>query len=291
VADVIVRPMTTADVEASVEVQHAAFSALDVQLGKEATQLSELTRTRATARHQHFIDHDPGGSWVATVDERIVGATLALRRDNLWGLSLLAVDPDAQSSGIGRQLLTTALGYADGCDRAIIESSADPRAIRAYATSGFALFPQVVAHGPPDLTDRPTHRTVREGTVADLDFADEVDRLVRGAAHGPDHALIAQWGLMFVVDDSVGRGYAHVRDGDVYLLAATDDDTASALLWRCFEHFHESDKTAVVSHLNAEQQWALDACFTARLVVKPDGPVFWRGATPPRAYLASGAFL
>jgi GNAT superfamily N-acetyltransferase len=283
--------MTAADIEAAVLIQHAAFSNLDHELGEKPSPLTDNVRVRATARHQHLLEHDPGGAWVACVDDRVVGTTLALRRDSLWGLSLLSVDPQAQSAGIGRRLLEPALAYAEGCDRAVIESSPDPRAIRAYATSGFALFPQVVASGKPDLRARPADRRVRDGVSADLELANDVDRIVRGAAHGPDHALIAQWGVMFVVDDGHGRGYAHVRDGDVYLLAATDDDTAAALLWRCFAHIHEAGNTAVVSHLNAEQQWAIDACFAARLTVKPDGPVFWRGATPPRAYLASGAFL
>ncbi len=283
--------MTAADVDVAVDVQLRAFADLDRRSGDAPTNVTDTLLTRAGARHRHFLDNDPLGSWVAVLDDRLVGSALALRRERLWGLSLLAVDPDAQSGGVGRKLLTVALEYADGCDRAVIESSPDPRAIRAYATSGFALFPQVVASGVPDLSARPTNRRVREGSESDIELADDVDRLVRGAPHGPDHALIAHWGAMFVVDDSDGRGYAYARDGDVYLLAATDDATATALLWRCFAHIHASAQTAVVSHLNAEQQWAISACFAARLAVKPDGPVLWRGATPPRAYLASGAFL
>jgi hypothetical protein len=42
-----------------------------------------------------------GGSWVATIDDEVVGTALALRRDSLWGLSLLAVDPRVQSSDAG----------------------------------------------------------------------------------------------------------------------------------------------------------------------------------------------
>jgi hypothetical protein len=62
-------------------------------------------------------------------------------------------------------------------------------------------------------------------------------------------------------------------------------------LWRCLIRIAELDIEAAVDHLTAEQQWAIDACFAARLKVEPGGPVFWRGRTPPRSYLPSGAFL
>ena len=53
---------------------------------------------------------------------------------------------------------------------------------------------------------------------------------------------------MYVVDDSAGRGYAYIReDGEIYCLAATDEDTATALLWRCFAHAVEIDKPVTVS--------------------------------------------
>jgi hypothetical protein len=46
-----------------------------------------------------------------------------------------------------------------------------------------------------------------------------------------------------------------------------------------------------VQDLNGRQQWALQIAFRARLQVEAAGPVFWRDASPPWAYLPSGAFL
>jgi hypothetical protein len=43
--------------------------------------------------------------------------------------------------------------------------------------------------------------------------------------------------------------------------------------------------------MNVEQQWAIATSFAARIKVTPGGPVFWRGITPPRAFLPSGAYL
>ena len=288
-----VRPMTLADIEATLRVQVDAFTDLDRRLGAEPPPITDVQRQRGRLRHEHFVTHDPGGSFVATVDDQVIGCAMALRREGLWGLSLLVVDPAAQSGGAGRALLDASLTYAEGCDRAVILSSTDARAMRAYATSGFDLFPQVSASGKPVLDARPDRdRDVRDGGPEDRPFIDAVDRAVRGAGRGPDHAVIGAIGAtLFVLDDSHGRGYAYVRDGEVYLLAATDDATAAALLWRCFEFASEKDLKVTVEFITGEQQWAIKACFAARLKVTPGGPVFWRGTTPPRAYLPSGAFL
>lgn len=291
--DVTLREMTGADVRGASAVQIAAFEALDRSEGIEPRPLTDAVWARLERRHQHFLTHDPAGSWVATDDDRVLGCALALRRENLWGLSLLVVDPEVQSSGIGRSLLDASLTYAEGCDRAIILSSQDPRAMRAYATSGFELYPQVDARGEPDRSALPAlNGRVRVGSLADLDLADDIDRAVRGAPRGPDHVRMASDMPIFVVDDVDGRGYGYLRtDGEVFALAATDDDTATALLWRCLAHATELNVAATVEHLNSGQQWAIRTSYQARLRVTPGGPVFWRGITPPAAFLPSGAYL
>jgi GNAT superfamily N-acetyltransferase len=284
--------MAEADIDAAVTVQLAAFTDLDRRNNDPVPDITDATVERQRRRHRHFVEHDPDGAFVAVAEDAIVGCAMALRRDSLWGLSLLVVDPAAQSSGAGRRLLDATLSYAEGCDRGVILSSNDHRAIRAYATSGLSLFPQVAATGKPVLDKAPPSvARVRDGSIADADFANEVDRLVRGAGRGPDHAWIVEIAPMYVVDDPVGRGYAYLRNGEVYLLAATDDETATALLWRCLVHVVDDGVEVNIEHLTGEQQWAITAALDARLTIKHGGPVFWRGTTPPRAYIPSGAFL
>jgi GNAT superfamily N-acetyltransferase len=285
--------MVDADVDAASRVHVAAFEALDRTDGVEPQPPSDAVWARIHSRHRHFLAHDAAGSWVATDDDQIVGCALALKRENLWGLSLLVVDPGVQSTGIGRRLLDASLTYAAGCDRAVILSTHDPRAMRSYATSGFALHPQVEGRGTPDRTSLPAlHGRVRDGSTADVEFANGVDRVVRGAPRGPDQLRMATDMPPFVVDDVDGRGYAYFRgDGEVFALAATDDETATALLWRCLARAAELGKPASIYHLNAQQQWAIRVAYQARLKVAPAGPVFWRGISPPPSYLPSGAFL
>ncbi len=89
----------------------------------------------ALIRINQLIDRDPGGAWVTERDGELVGAALAIDRDGLWGLSLLIVDPEHQSAGLGRELLQRSLEYADGGRRgAIILASPDcPCAARLRA--------------------------------------------------------------------------------------------------------------------------------------------------------------
>jgi GNAT superfamily N-acetyltransferase len=290
---VTVRAMTEADVHGAADVQVASFGDLDRRQGVEPRTITDDMRKAFYERHRHFLRHDPGGSWVATQDGRVIGVALALRRETLWGLSLLVVDPGAQSAGTGRLLLDASLTYAEGCDRASILSSKDPRAMRAYATSGFDLHPQVVGTGVPHGAALPAiHGRVRDGSFRDAEWADQIDRAVRGAARGPDHPRLAADMAMFVANDVDGAGYAYVRNhGEVATIAATDDETATALLWRCLAHTIDLGEPATVPHVNGGQQWAIRTSYLARLTVEPTGPVFYRGMAPPPSYLPSGAYL
>jgi GNAT superfamily N-acetyltransferase len=290
---VTVRRLAEPDVDGAVNVQIAAFDDHDLQWG---VPLPETTPERIDAqqrRIRHFLTHDPEGAWVAAdAGGRVLGVALALRRERLWGLSLLAVDPAAQSRQIGRRLLDAALGYAEAGGPAVILSSRDPRAMHRYASAGFALHPQVRATGPVTATRlRAPELPVREATPADFRLADEVDRAVRGAPRGPDHEMLASQGVMFVVDSDDRRGYAHLHGGRVRTLAASDDATASALLWRALAHAADLGTEAVVEHVAGNQQWAVRTVVEAGLSIAPSGPAFWRGRTPPGVYLPSGPYL
>jgi GNAT superfamily N-acetyltransferase len=290
---VTVRRLAESDVAGVVRVQIAAFDDHNLQWGEPVPESTPERIDGQRRRIHHFLTHDPEGAWVATsADDRVLGVALALRRDRLWGLSLLAVDPAAQSRRIGRRLLDAALGYAVPDAPAVILSSRDPRAMHRYASAGFALHPQVRATGPVTAARlRVPELPVREATPADFALADDVDRRTRGAPRGPDHELLASQGAMFVVDSDGRRGYAHVHGGRVRTVAGTDDATATALLWRALAHACDLGTDAVVEHVTGNQQWAVRVAVEARLSIAPSGPAFWRGRTPPAGYLPSGPYL
>lgn len=288
--DVTIRPLAEADIDAAREVQTEAFAEHDRLHGDPVSEITDEVIARQRYRFAHFLKHDPDGSWVAVLDGAVVGAALALRRDSLWGLSLLVVDPKVQSRGIGRLLLDASLQYADGVTSAVILSSRDPRAMRRYAKAGFELYPQIRANGVVDRARLPrSEGRVVVGDASRAEWADAVDRLVRGASRGPDHGALASYAQMFVVDDGAGRGYAYLRpDGRVVTVAATDETTATALLWECLSA-HTGEAT--VDWITGDQQWAIAVAVEAGLRLQPTGPVFWRGRTPPDCYLPDGGFL
>jgi GNAT superfamily N-acetyltransferase len=280
----VVRPMEPHDVDAVHHATVAAFADLARRLGEPPEPPPPVEGARM--RLGRVQRTDPGGAWVAERGGEVVGASLGIVREGLWGLSLLVVRPDAQSTGIGRELLDRAHDYADGARGRVVLGSPDVRALRAYARLGLALHPAVRARGRPRNVAMPPE--VRPGTPADLPLTVTVDRAVRGAAHGEDiGALLDLGGTLLVLDE---RGYAIVRDGTVRILAATDEAAATTLLRGCLAAAGTND--AVVEWITSAQGWAVAPCLDAGLDLRMDGAVFLAGDVGPFApYLPNGAYL
>jgi GNAT superfamily N-acetyltransferase len=239
-------------------------------------------------RFSHLIETDPGGAWVAEEDGQVVGGALAIDREGVWGLSLLVVLPDHQSSGIGRALLERSLEYASGGRRgAIILASPDHRALRAYARVGFDMHPCMDAEGRPNVKQPPAG--VRGGDERDLPLTEAVDRAVRGAPHGSDIAAFLRAGRRLLVVPE--RGYAVLGPDSIHLLAALDEEAARDLLLAGLATVPEG-KDYRVEWITSAQQWAVQPVLAAGLVLKPGGAVFVRGDVGPfTPYLPSGAYL
>jgi GNAT superfamily N-acetyltransferase len=242
----------------------------------------------ALVRIHQLIDRDAGGAWVTERDGEVAGAALALDRDGLWGLSLLVVDPEHQSAGLGRELLQRALAYAGGGRRgAVILASPDARALRAYARAGFAAHPSFRAEGRPRGVERPGR--VRDADASDIPLTEHVDRGVRGAAHGSDiDALLRADCRMLVIED---RGYVVIGGGAVRLLAALDEAAAVDLLRAALATVPFGEEIGV-EWITSLQDWAIGPVLDAGLSLTNDGAVFVRGDVGPfRPYLPSGAYL
>lgn len=250
--------------------------------------LDDERRPLQEARVRHLLHHDPGGAWVAADGATTIGTAMALRREGLWGLSLFAVAEEHRSHGAGRALLDAALDYGAGAGVGVILSSEHPAAMRRYALAGFDLRPSVLLAGL--VRDAPAAPAgVRDGDAADLGWADDVARRVRGAGYGPDLRLMLDRGHRLRCTE--GRGWIVTRGGKVVALAALDEQAATNLLTA-----HLADgaggETVEVEFLTAGQDWAIRAGLTAGLVVSPNGCVFTRGRLGTTApWLPSGAFL
>jgi len=194
--------------------------------------------------------------------------------------------PDHQSGGIGRALLEAALAYADGGRRgAIILASTDVRALRAYARAGFEAHPCLDAAGTPAVAAPPS--TVRPGDARDIPLTEEVDRAVRGAAHGADlEAMLRVGSRLFVIPE---RGYTVLGPGAIRLLAARDEEAARDLVLAAL---HAAEGECRVEWITSHQQWAIAPSLDAGLRLQPGGAVFVRGDVGPFSpYLPSGAYL
>ncbi len=270
------------------EVNLRAFEDLDRRLG---TPYPGAAADLAVAllRLRRLLDADPGGAWVAERDGAVAGVALALLREGLWGLSLLFVDPDAQGTGAGRELLARAHEYGNGARGQVILSSSDPRAMRAYARLGLELHPAIAATGVPRGVSAPAE--VRDGGPGDLALTEAVDRAVRGAAHGGDILSMLQGGHELLVAPE--RGYAMLRGRQIRLVGAFDDDGARTVLRAALARVAGRGESAHLEFLTVRQHWAIDVCLEARLDLQADcGCVFMSGDVGPfTPYIPSGAYL
>jgi hypothetical protein len=233
----------------------------------------------------HLASHDAAGCWVASdEDSRMSGVVMSLRRDLLWCLSALAVNPPAE--GVGSRLLEAALLYSRGCLRGLAVLPDHPSTARLVRMAGFVLHPTMRLSGTVDRSALPLVDGVRDATDGDRAFVDSIDRQVRGAARGPDHDALSAHGQLLVCDLTTGSGYAYHRDGSVIALGATTREVARRLLWSVMARSARGSRVEV-ARLSAEQDWAVDVGLAAGLGVHAGGFLALRHMRPPAPYIPS----
>lgn len=288
-----IRPMRPDDVPAAERLSAESFFELDQRTLRRDWPEPELRPAEHAGgwvrRTLHFLETDPGGCWVAEDDSGMVGMATSFVRETTWCLATYAVRPGLQARGIGKQLLAAAMHHGRGCLHGMLSASSDPKAVRRYRLAGFSLHPQMFLRGVVDRSAIPVIEKVREGTVADTDLMDSVDRQTRGAGHGPDHQLMQGMWRWIVSDTASASGYAYLDEtGRVALLAATDRRTATRLLWTALA---DGGEEQTVPHLTAANEWAVDVGIAARLELHTDGYLGLRGMKPPAPYVHNGALL
>ena len=281
--------MTHDDIDAVAEVVRVAAVWEYEQAGAEPPpEQTPEQRERSRAGARRFIELDGPGAWVAERNGEIVGMAEALRRGDFWGLAMLFVHPQSHSQGIGRRLIDKTLEYAEGSKVRMIMTSEDPKALRRYSAAGLAIHPAVQAEGSVDRSTIPADLPGRAGGIDDLDLVTDVDASLGRNRTDDVEFVLGNGASMDVVDDGPRRGFCVARDGKVVMLGATDDDTASALLWRALAQ--SGEKTELYC-LTAGQDWAVRVALAARLSVKPGGPLFVSGMQPPGPWIPSGWYF
>ena len=293
--DYYVRPMTQDDVIGVERLTSEGFYDLDVRTHRAHLPPPSPRSPEKTVNWQirvrHMVEQDPGGCFVAEDASGLIGASIALRRELMWILAAYVVKPGLQGRGVGKQLLDASLQHGRGCLRGLIASSEDPPAVRRYRLAGFTLHPAMYLRGRVPRAALPVVERVRDGSAADIDLMNSVDRQTREAAHGVDHELMSSMYRLVVVDRSTGSGYAYVEPGGgPYLLAATNRRTAADLLWETLAA-SSPDRTLVIGHVTAANEWAVDVGMAARMDLHTAAYLAMRHMKPPMPYLPSGHFL
>jgi GNAT superfamily N-acetyltransferase len=284
-----VRPMTVGDIDAVGAVVRAADDDAERRAGREPEPITETQLENFRAGTRRFVEHDPGGAWVADAGGAVVGIAESIRRGEFWGLSMLFVHPDWQEKQLGHRLLDAALGYAAGAEVRMICTSRDSRALRRYSRAGLAIHPAMRAEGMPDRAAIPPDLPGRAGSASDLDLVETVDKGLRGS-RAEDVAFMLEHGTrMEIIDGSPGRGYVLHRENRVAMLGASDEATAGVLLWRVLA---EATGRVEMHELTAGQDWAVRVALAAGLPVTADGPLFLCGRDlPPSAWIPSGWYF
>ena len=189
------------------------------------------------------------------------GCALALRREGVWGLSLLVVRPGLQSAGVGRALLR-ARARVRATARAGGSSSPRPTRGRCAPTPGSGSTCTRAVRRKGDAARRArARRRPRRATRDDIPFTEAVDRHVRGARARRRHRAQLDDG-----PDAADRARARLRRRSATvgcgLLAAFDDDGARDLLRAVLAR---ADGEVTVSFITAAQQWAIEVCVEAGL--------------------------
>jgi GNAT superfamily N-acetyltransferase len=287
--DALIRAMTPDDLAEAEPLSDEAFTPM-AEPGMSTSRTPEQ-QAQWRARAEHLLRTDPGGCWVADRDGAMLGFATSYRRDLTWFLATYAVRPELQGAGLGRALLDAALTHSRGCLRGMLSASKDPKAFRRYRHAGFTLHPQMFLVGQVDRNAIPVVEHVREGSEADFDLLDSLDRQRRGAAHGPDHAVLFAQNRLVVLDRPSGSGYAYIAaDGKPAVVCASSRRVASTLLWEAVASAPVEGELTI-PHVTAANEWAVDVGLAARLTVHTAGYLALRGMKPPAPYLHHGALL
>jgi GNAT superfamily N-acetyltransferase len=178
--------------------------------------------------YAHLRATDPDGFVVAETraDDgapRTVGFVAAIRREPLWFLSMLFIEPDHQGAGLGRELLRRVMPAEPGTALATCTDTVQPISNALYASLGIVpRMPLIRLVGLPDRIDAlpALPSGIRAVTLDSFDGDTDaaiatVVRASSGLAHEADHRFVraeGRLGFVFVGGDGAAVGYGYASE-------------------------------------------------------------------------------
>ena len=183
------RAALPADAPALVSVQQVALDR-ETAGGARPHPVEDIGFEQAWFRH--LLEGPDGRGWVAEVDGRCAGFSLAAARGGITWLVSLFVEPQAQGQGLGRRLLETALGRAGERTRpvATFVDVASARAQLLYRAAGLHTVACALAlAGPPQKVRREKGLAMRPVEPTDAAALETLDVDLRVGPRPAEHAF------------------------------------------------------------------------------------------------------
>jgi GNAT superfamily N-acetyltransferase len=237
-SDISFRPGLPSDTYPAFEVFRMAITVVYYQLRiiDELTWPTDAVLAddwRRFNRLYAYLESSADRFCVAEQGGRLVGYSRSVVHDNVRELTELFIHPEAQSAGLGRELLQRAMPVGETRHRVIL-GTIDPRAQALYLRSGvFARHPLYTFLRRPETVQVNTDLVFEplDAGSRTLDILADIDRSVLGFCRNDDHTWLAGHRQGFLALRQ-GRpvGYGYVDPVFCGPFAALDDADQPALL-------------------------------------------------------------
>lgn len=211
------RPDDPAESRLAFDIFVPTIDELGSRTGGGANSTADVDPDLAWETRRPLFEHlaATGERWWFAEDEttgRAVGYARSILRDGVRELTEFFVLPEAQGSGVGRELLERTFP-AEGARHRSIIATIDPKAIGRYLRTGLdGRLPLAFVEGPPRPLVLPTDLTREpiDPEAPPLDEIGSIDRAILGFRRDPDHAWLATQrpGWLYRRDGSA-VGYAY----------------------------------------------------------------------------------
>ena len=193
-----IRNMTRTDVDRVGEILYEAFKVGATKHGYRP-RMDSVQEGKSWA--WAMLHHGPSDLLVAEVESRVVGVCCLNRRGDLGGIGPVAVDPDFQGYGIGRQLMDALLARAETLQSLrLFQEAFNPASFSLYYSLNFVpvadLLDVFLNEGVEQKLD--LCGNVSELTATDLDAVHLYDSPRSKCDRRTDFRYYINWGKVFV---------------------------------------------------------------------------------------------